>query len=90
MAVEDGRLDLPASAEPDVGDRVLDDRLPQRRPRHADVFRCLLAGQPDSGTSGTGSRVVSGWSPVPEVDDLICDMHVGSHLRAGYGKPADK
>ena len=90
VLVEDGDLDLPASAKSDVRDGLIDDRLPQRWPRHSDVLRCLLAGQPDCGTGGTRSGVVRGWPPFPEVDDLICDVHVGSRLRAGYGEPADK
>jgi len=90
VLVQDGRLDLPASAEPHVWDRVLDDRLAQCRPRDPNVLRCLLAGQPDCGTGGARPAVVSGWPPVPEIDDSVCDRHVGSRLRAGSGEPADK
>ena len=88
VLVEDGRLDLPASAEPDVWDCVLDDRLSQRRPGHPDVLSSLLTGQPDRGTGRTRPRIFAYGSTVPYVDDPICDMHVRSRLRTGSGQPA--
>lgn len=44
VLVEDRPLDLPASAKPHMWDRVLDDRLAQRRPGHPDMLRCFLPG----------------------------------------------
>ncbi len=47
VIVEYGDLDLPPPTDAHVGDPVVDDELPQRRPRHPNVFRGLLARQPD-------------------------------------------
>ena len=47
--VEDGDVDLPSGAQPDVGDGVVEQGLAQRGPGHAHVLGGLLARQPDGG-----------------------------------------
>ncbi len=43
VLVEDCDVDLPAGTETDVGNGVLKDGLPERRPRHSDVLGRFLS-----------------------------------------------
>jgi hypothetical protein len=93
VIIEHSHLDLPPPTEPHMRDPVIDDELSQRRPRHANMLRSLLTGEPDrwlglrirdeTGAGASTMSVCDMLGPMWERGDRAIGLPVPGHGRRG-------